>query len=349
MIAEFAITRSVRDTAALLDVLAGPMPGDPYAIHRNSRPYCMEAEAWPDPLRIGLLKTTHNVPVHPECIAAVDAVARKLEELGHTVVEAHPTALTDGTIDSFAVPLIGAAQAHAIEQFEARDRAQDRTRRPRPRQLDAGRDGPRRHRERSTSRPSKRCTASRRRVGAWWEGFDLLISPTLPEPSPPIGELVPRPGKPLEGFLRSAQLTTFLDPLQRDRAARDLAAAALERRRTPDRRAGRGRHRSRGPADPRRRATRRDDALGRPSSRPGRLAMRSFRDKVAVVTGAASGIGRALAPGSGAARGASRAGRRAGRCARRDGGERRRKRGVASPRTSSTSRTRIAWKRSQQR
>jgi amidase len=51
-----------------------------------------------------------------------------------------------------------------------------------------------------------------RRVGAWWEGYDLLISPTLPEPSPPIGELVARPGKPLEGFLRSAQLTTFIIP-----------------------------------------------------------------------------------------------------------------------------------------
>jgi amidase len=51
-----------------------------------------------------------------------------------------------------------------------------------------------------------------RRIAAWWSDFDLLLTPTLPEPSPPLGELVARPGKPLEGFLRSAQLTTFLVP-----------------------------------------------------------------------------------------------------------------------------------------
>jgi amidase len=211
MISEFVVTRSVRDTAALLDSVAGPMPGDPYAIHRTSRPYCMEAEAWPDPLRIGVLKTTHNVPVHPECIAAVEAAARKLGELGHTMVEAHPTALTDGTIDSFAVPVIGASQALAIEQFEAAI-----GRKIGPEDVDPD--------NWMLIEMGRGVTATQyvaaveamqrysRRVGAWWEGYDLLISPTLPEPSPPIGELVARPGKPLEGFLRSAQLTTFIIP-----------------------------------------------------------------------------------------------------------------------------------------
>ena len=211
MISEFAVTRSVRDAAALLDTVAGPMPGDPYVIHRNSRPYCMEAEAWPDPLRIGLLKTTHNVPVHPECITAVEAAARKLEELGHTVVEAHPSALTDGTIDSFAVPVIGASQALAIEQFEAAI-----GRKIGPADVDPD--------NWTLIEMGRGVTATQyvaaveamhrysRRVGAWWEGFDLLLSPTLPEPSPPLGELVARPGKPLEGFLRSAQLTAFLVP-----------------------------------------------------------------------------------------------------------------------------------------
>ncbi len=211
MISEFALTKTVRDTAGLLDALAGPMPGDPFLMQRQSRPYCMEAEAWPDPLRIGLLKTTHNVPVHPECIAAVEATARKLEELGHTVVEAHPSALTDGTVDTFAVPVIGAALAVAIEQFEAAI-----GRKIGPADLDPD--------NWTIVEMGREVTATQyvtaveamhrfsRRVGAWWEGFDLLLSPTLPEPSPPIGELVPRPGKPLEGFLRSAQLTAFLVP-----------------------------------------------------------------------------------------------------------------------------------------
>jgi amidase len=55
--------------------------------------------------------------------------------------------------------------------------------------------------------------AFHRRVAAWWqEGFDLLLTPTLPEPPPPLGELVPDPERPLQGFLRSGQLTHFLLP-----------------------------------------------------------------------------------------------------------------------------------------
>ena len=211
MIAEFAVTRSIRDTAALLDVLAGPMPGDPFLVQRPSRPYRIEAKAPPEPLRIGLLSRAHNLPVHPECLAALRATARKLEELGHTVVEEHPSALTDGSIDSFAVQVIGAAQALAIEQFEAAI-----GRKIGPADVDAD--------NWTIIEMGRSVTAAQyigaveamhhyaRRIGAWWEDFDLLLTPTLPEPSPPLGELVARPGKPLEGFLRSAELTTFLVP-----------------------------------------------------------------------------------------------------------------------------------------
>lgn len=211
MIAELAVTRSVRDAAAMLDVLAGPMPGDPFVLQRPARPYALEVGATPAPLRIGILKATHNVPVHAESIAAVDATARQLEALGHTLVESYPSVLTDGSIDTFAVPVIGAALALAIEQFEAaigrKIGAAD---------LDSD--------NWTVVEMGRGITATQyvaaveamqrysRSVGAWWEDFDLLLSPTLPEPSPPIGELVPRPGKPLEGFLRSAQLTAFLVP-----------------------------------------------------------------------------------------------------------------------------------------
>ena len=52
-----------------------------------------------------------------------------------------------------------------------------------------------------------------RRVAAWWaDGFDLLVTPTIPELPPPLGELVPDPAQPLKGFLRSGALTPFLIP-----------------------------------------------------------------------------------------------------------------------------------------
>jgi amidase len=52
-----------------------------------------------------------------------------------------------------------------------------------------------------------------RKVAAWWaEGFDLLVSPTIPEPPPPIGELVPDPHEPLKGLQRSNALVPFTLP-----------------------------------------------------------------------------------------------------------------------------------------
>jgi amidase len=180
-------------------------------LERPARLFEMVGGAAPTPLRIGILKTTHNVPVHAECLAAVDATARELEALGHTLVESYPSVLTDGSIDTFVVPVIGAALALAIEQFEAAI-----GRKIGPADLDSD--------NWTVVEMGRGITATQyvaavetmqryaRSVGAWWEDFDLLLSPTLPEPSPPIGELVPRPGKPLEGFLRSAQLTAFLVP-----------------------------------------------------------------------------------------------------------------------------------------
>jgi amidase len=211
MIAELGVTRSVRDAAALLDVLGGPMPGDPFVLQRPARPYALELSAAPTPLRIGIVTTTHNVPVHAACIAAVDATARQLEALGHTLVESYPAALTDGSIDSFVVPVIGSALALGIEHFEAAI----------GRKIGAADLDPDNW---TVVEMGRGITGTQyiaaveamhryaRRVAAWWADFDLLLSPTLPEPSPPIGELVPRPGKPLEGFLRSAQLTAFLVP-----------------------------------------------------------------------------------------------------------------------------------------
>jgi amidase len=52
-----------------------------------------------------------------------------------------------------------------------------------------------------------------RRVASWWErGFDLLLTPTIPEPPPPLGELVPDPAQPIQGFMRSGALTPFMIP-----------------------------------------------------------------------------------------------------------------------------------------
>ena len=85
------LTRSVRDTARMLDVLCHPEPGDPFAPAPPERPYATETEIPPGRLRIGFSTASPlGTPVHQSCIDAVHAAARLLESLGHEVEEAAP-------------------------------------------------------------------------------------------------------------------------------------------------------------------------------------------------------------------------------------------------------------------
>ena len=88
---EHVISRSVRDSAAMLDATQGGDVGDPYQIAPPARPYLEEVGREPGRLRIALCRTpASGVPVSPECSAAVEDVARLCESLGHEVVEAAP-------------------------------------------------------------------------------------------------------------------------------------------------------------------------------------------------------------------------------------------------------------------
>lgn len=89
---ELALTRSVRDTAALLDAVSGPMPGEPYLAPKPERPFAAELHAAPNPLRIAFsTRTPMGDPLDAECVRAIESTARLCESLGHRVVEAMPT------------------------------------------------------------------------------------------------------------------------------------------------------------------------------------------------------------------------------------------------------------------
>lgn len=88
LLVEHALTRSVRDCAALLDATEGPDTGAPYMAPPKARPYLQEVGAPPGRLRIAFTtRSGLGVPVDPECQAAVESTARLLAELGHTVEE----------------------------------------------------------------------------------------------------------------------------------------------------------------------------------------------------------------------------------------------------------------------
>jgi len=81
-----ALTRSVRDSAAILDAISGPEPGDPYGVAAPVRPYLEELELDPGRLRIGVIPgTIFESTQDRECKRAVLSAARLLESLGHEV------------------------------------------------------------------------------------------------------------------------------------------------------------------------------------------------------------------------------------------------------------------------
>src|SRR5690606_30357798 len=88
---QHAVTRSVRDSAALRDATAGPMPGDPYSPQPPAGSYLDAASRDPGRLRIAFSITAPNgAAIHPDCVAAVLKAARLCETLGHHVEEAAP-------------------------------------------------------------------------------------------------------------------------------------------------------------------------------------------------------------------------------------------------------------------
>jgi Asp-tRNA(Asn)/Glu-tRNA(Gln) amidotransferase A subunit family amidase len=88
---QHVVSRSVRDSAALLDVIAGAMPGDPYLAVPPTRPYRQEVGRPPGRLRIAFADTAPTgVPVDASCVLAVHDAARLCESLGHDVVQASP-------------------------------------------------------------------------------------------------------------------------------------------------------------------------------------------------------------------------------------------------------------------
>lgn len=89
---ELIVSRSVRDTAAMLDAVAGPAPGDPYYAPPQAKSYLDLSTRDPRPLKIAIAKVdiATGEPLAPECVAAVERTAKLCAELGHEVEEASP-------------------------------------------------------------------------------------------------------------------------------------------------------------------------------------------------------------------------------------------------------------------
>jgi amidase len=210
---EFAVTRSVRDAATLLDCVHGPMPGDPYTARPPTRTYAEEPGSDPGVLRIGFVECQPDgEPLHPECATALRAASATLESLGHQVAPESPAPLRSDALLPHVLNVIASNQARDVERFEGllgRSLSPDELDADNWRVTELGRA--------VTATQFIAATDAynqfRREVLAWWDGgFDLLLTPTITRPSPRVGEIVPCAEKPLDAFMRSGALLPFCVP-----------------------------------------------------------------------------------------------------------------------------------------
>jgi len=208
--AEGFVTRSVRDTAALLDVVAGAMPGDPYSAAPPARPFAGEVGHDPGRLRIGCMRRApREAELHAECRAAVEGAARLLGSLGHAVEESHPAALDDPEALKGFLTVVSSGIAAALDAAAAKIGRPLVESDVEPLTWAVAAAG------RAIAAPAYVAAVAAnhaygRRLAAWWVGgFDLLLTPTCAQPPPLLGHFAPAPGNPLAGYLRAGPYGAF--------------------------------------------------------------------------------------------------------------------------------------------
>lgn len=187
---EHVLTRSVRDSAGVLDAVAGAGPGDPYTAPRPARPFVDELGVDPDRLRIGFRTARPDgSEAHAECVAAVEAAARLLDELGHDVAAEPMAPLDVEEQDNGFATIFCAAIARDIERWG------QRTGRPialadvEPWNALAAEVGS------ATTATQYQAAleagqAWSRRIAGWWaDGGDIFVTPTVAAPPAPLGHL----------------------------------------------------------------------------------------------------------------------------------------------------------------
>ncbi|MDP2005026.1 MAG: amidase [Rubrivivax sp.] len=191
LVIEHVISRSVRDSAAMLDATFGADAGAPYAAPARARPFLDEVGTEPCRLRIAFTAQPlfgHGA-VHADCVAALHAAARLLDSLGHHVEEATPPLEAEADARAFVTLLAGETRA----EIELLSRVLGRRLRAadfEPATYTLGLLG------KSLSAGAYAGAATQlqtiaRRQARFFTDFDLLLTPTLGAPPARIGALQP--------------------------------------------------------------------------------------------------------------------------------------------------------------
>ena len=183
-----AVTRSVRDSAALLDATHGADRGAPYRAPEPIRPYLQEVVEAPGRLRISIQRAPWNGSnIHADCLAAVDDAARLLEGLGHDVEDA-PFAVDFSILGSATSVIMSAnLRAAVTDRLGLLERElQDDDLEPITRSIY---ESASKRTAEDYARSVRTIHAAGRTVDAHFERYDLILSPTMATPPLPLGAI----------------------------------------------------------------------------------------------------------------------------------------------------------------
>ncbi len=208
LVVEHALTRTVRDSAALLDATCGPDAGDPYRAPPRARPFLEEVSAEPGRLRVAFTtRAPSGAKIDRECVAAVHDAARLLESLGHSVEEDAPEIPGPLMVQSF-LTVWRAGTAAAVDGM-----ALVTGRAPTPELLEpltwALAEQGRQISSSSYLLAQSALQAVARQIARFMLRYEVWLTPTLAEPPLPLGSFEPAPANPLAGFDRAVQFVPF--------------------------------------------------------------------------------------------------------------------------------------------
>ena len=215
---EHAVTRTVRDSAAFLDVLAGPDVGAPYFAPPPARAFREEVATKPGRLRVAFtLQPLLGHEVHDDCRIAVQRTVTLLESLGHDVIEAAPAVDRDRFNRAFLTIVCGELAADMEDAREFAGRVATRSNLEAPtwaltllgRHISASEYA-------SAARYLQRAS---RRLGEFFERVDVLLTPTVATPPFRIGALQPPASEMMTmkalGALKAGRVMRAIGALER--------------------------------------------------------------------------------------------------------------------------------------
>jgi amidase len=191
---ENCVSRTVADSALVLDLISGYEPGDPYWAPPPSGPFVEAVDREPRALRIALATTAPlDIPVHEHCVSAALEAASVLESLGHEVTEAAPDWNDEGYIENF-IKIWTAGTGEEIHTYgRIRGRPLDTSKlEPLTQQMVEIASG---FSAVDYLRSLEYLQRLARRIVGFWSDYDVLLTPTLAQPPIPIGALRPKEGE----------------------------------------------------------------------------------------------------------------------------------------------------------